>query len=228
MFRKFILFFPLIVFSSAIFVGLAYYTNVSTKLTEEDKANFSKLGFKAKTQSTDFALQIKRIADLQRSIFAMAPLGAGIPIFESREPADLMRAGQGLCYDRSRAFDKGVKFLGFQSRHVYLLYKDNKSFIRAIATKGHSSHAVTEVLTSRGWMFVDSNTEWIPLTRNAQPVSADDVWKRIDEFDNPPLYLKDPWWAIRGLYSRGGHFYRPFIRFPELSWPDFMSWLIWG
>jgi hypothetical protein len=42
-------------------------------------------------------------------------------------------------------------------------------------------------------MFVDSNTEWIALTRDGQVVNADDVWKRVAEFDGMPKYLKYPW-----------------------------------
>jgi hypothetical protein len=93
---------------------------------------------------------------------------------------------------------------------------------------GQSSHAVTEVKTSKGWMFVDSNTEWIALTRNNQVVNADDVWKRAAEFDAMPAYLKDSWWAIRGMYSRKGQLYPPYIIFPDFNWADFFSWLIWG
>ena len=46
---------------------------------------------------------------------------------------------------------------------------------------------------------------------------------RFSEFDNPRAFLKEPWWAIRRLYSRTGHFYAPYVFFPELNWPDFLS-----
>ena len=210
------------------FVGLAFYTNVPTDLTPEDKAVFLEIGMKEPNVSLSFEAQLAKITRLQQEVFKRAPVGEGIDEYESREPADLLRAGQGLCYDRSRMFDKGGNFLGLEARHVYLLYKQDKFFLSALMTKRHQSHAVTEIKTSKGWMFVDSNTPWIAVTRDGEPVDADNVWKRFDEFENPPLYLKDPWWAIRGLYSRGGHFYRPYIRFPELNWSDFLSWLVRG
>ena len=210
------------------FFGLAIYTNVPTDLTAEDKSVFLEIGMKGLKVNSDFKAELVKISSLQQEVFKRAPLGKGINEYESREPADLMRAGQGLCYDRSRMFDKGAIFLGLEARHVYLLYRHDKSFLSAIMTKRHPSHAVTEVKTSKGWMLIDSNTPWIAVTRDGEPVDADNVYKRFDDFENPPPYLRDPWWAIRGLYSRGGHFYRPYIRFPELNWSDFLGWLIWG
>jgi len=210
------------------FLGLALYTNVSTDLTAEDKSVFLEIGMKELNVKSDLKAQLVNISSLQQEVFKRAPLGKGINEYEPREPADLMRAGQGLCYDRSRMFDKGATFLGLQARHVYLLYRQDKSFLSAIMTKRHPSHAVTEIKTSKGWMFIDSNTPWMAVTRDGEPVDADNVYKRFDDFENPPPYLRDPWWAIRGLYSRGGQFYRPYIRFPELNWSDFLGWLIWG
>jgi hypothetical protein len=137
-----------------------------------------------------------------------------------------MRYGQGLCFDRSRTFDKAFHYVGFESRHVYILYRENRPFWRAVFRYGQASHAVTEVKTSKGWMFVDSNSEWVAVTRQGEPVNADDVWRRFSEFENPPPYLKDPWWAIRGMYSRKGQFYGAGIPFPEFNWPDFLAWFV--
>lgn len=210
----------------ASLTALAVYTNVSTAITEEDLVVFASLGLQQSQTSPTFEEQIALIRKVQKEVFKRAPLGEGIPENEAREPADLMRFGQGLCFDRSRTFDKAFNYLGMPARHVYLLYRENRTFGRAMFTYGQSSHAVTEVKTSKGWMFVDSNTEWIALTRNGEPVGADDVWKRYAEFDNPPPYLAQPWWAIRGLYSRKGQFYGAGVPFPELNWADFASWLV--
>jgi hypothetical protein len=109
---------------------------------------------------------------------------------------------------------------------VYLLYREDRSFLGALFRKGQSSHAVTEVKTSKGWMFVDSNTEWIALTPQGDPVNADGVWRRFGEFDHAPPYLDHAWWAIRGMYSRKGHLYAPYVPFPEFNWHDFSEWLI--
>ena len=210
-------------------VALAIYTNVPTKITSTDVAVFTELGLERPFEPQTFDQELALIRKVQYVVFKRAPLSVvGIPEFESREPIDLMRYGKGLCYDRSRTFDKALSYLGLETRHVYLLYRDGRSFWGALIHYGQPSHAVTEVKTSRGWMFVDSNTEWIALTRQGEPVSADEVWQRYAEFDHAPHYLAAPWWALRGVYSRKGQFYGAGVMFPELNWPDFARWLVSG
>ena len=210
-------------------VGLSAYTNVPTEITPEDIGVFEDIGLHKPTAILSFNQQVALIRRVQQEVFIRAPLGEGIPDYEPREPADLMRrVRHGLCYDRSRAFDKAFEFLGFESRHVYILFKQNRSFLGAALHHGQASHAVTEVKTSKGWMLVDSNTEWIALTRQGEPVNADAVWRRYSEFDKAPEYLNHPWWAIRGMYSRKGHLYPPYLPFPEFNWADFGGWIIRG
>lgn len=212
-----------------LFVLLAFVANVPAALEASDVAVFKNgLDLTALQHPQTFADEIVAIKTIQHRVFARAPVGAGIPDFEPREPSDLMKKRQGLCFDRSRTLDKAFEFVGLPSRHVYLLYRQDRGFWSAMFHYGQPSHAVTEVKTSKGWMFVDSNTEWIALTRDGQAVNADDIWKRAAEFDAMPAYLNDPWWAIRGMYSRKGQLYPPYIMFPDFNWMDFFSWLIWG
>lgn len=200
--------------------------NVSNTLTEEDKAIFKTLGYIKPSKTLSFEEELSLIKEVQFDIFQKAPVGEGIAENESREPADLMRNQKGMCYDRSRTFDKVFQYLGFETRHVYLLYKQNKPFYSAISHYGQQSHAVTEVKTVKGWMMVDSNTPWVAVTKQGEPVNADDVWRRFAEFDHAPTYLNQPWWALRGVYSRKGQFYGGFLVFPEININDFFSWLI--
>jgi hypothetical protein len=223
----------ILVFATAVLFAigvLAVYTNVPTEVTAEDTKVFTELGLARPATQPSFVQEIALIRQVQGMVFKRAPLGEGIPEYEAREPADLMRFGQGLCFDRSRTFDKAFGYLGFESRHVYMLYREGKPFFGALLHYGQSSHAVTEVKTSRGWMFVDSNTQWVALTRQGTPVNADDVWRRYAEFDSAPAYLKPAWWAIRGMYSRKGQFYEPYLPFPfpELNWQDFLLWVLKG
>lgn len=214
---------------SCLFVLLAFMTNVPVNLEKADVAVFKNdLNLTALQHPQTFAEEIVAIKIIQYRVFAKAPVGAGIPDFEPREPSDLMKKHEGLCFDRSRTLDKAFNFIGLPARHVYLLYRQDRGFLSALFHYGQASHAITEVKTSKGWMFVDSNIEWIALTRDGQVVNADDVWKRASEFDAMPAYLNDSWWAIRGMYSRKGQLYRPYIMFPNFNWPDFFSWLVFG
>jgi hypothetical protein len=59
---------------------------------------------------------------------------------------------------------------------------------------------------------MDSSPEW----------GTGGIWKHYDEFDGAPEYVRGPWWAIRGLYSRKGAFYyAPYFPLPQLNWVDF-------
>lgn len=209
-----------------LFVIFAVYTNVSTNVTVEDVDTFLEIGLMKPNKSLTFEQQISLIRQVQHAVFKRAPVGRGIPDYEPREPADLIKFGQGLCYDRSRTFDKALNYLGFESRHVFILYREDKLFLKAFFRDGQTSHAVTEVKTNKGWMLVDSNTEWVALTSHGEPVNADEVWHRFREFSNAPEYLNKPWWAIRGMYSRKGQLFSPFFLFPDFNWFDFFGWLI--
>ena len=219
-----------VLFIIALFVLFALYTNVPTAYTEQDKAIFeNKLHLASFRNPGTLAQEIKAITTIQHETFSSSIVGQAIPDYEVREPAEFFGKREGLCFDRSRTTDKALKYIGLQSRHVYLLYRESgRGFWSSMLHYRHPSHAVTEVKTSKGWMLVDSNTNWIALTRDGQVVGADDVWKRSAEFETCPSYLKHPWWALRGVYSRKGQLYPPFLLFPNINWYDLISWLFFG
>ena len=94
---------------------------------------------------------------------------------------------------------------------------DAAVFQRVLLTYRQPSHAVTEVLTSRGWMMVDSNHPWIALTKNNVPVPADQVWRRTAEFASLSEGMDEPAWVIRALYSRKGLFFKPTLPRSKLA-----------
>jgi hypothetical protein len=206
-------------------MSLGVITNVSSRVTEADAAAFrSVLKLEKREQRPEtFAEEIDLIRLVQNRILTAVPINQGIPQFESREPVNLFRLGYGLCYDRSRSIEKALAFEGFETRHVYVLYKGGKSLLRAALTYRQPSHAVTEVRTSRGWMLVDSNSRWIALTKKGEPVPADRVWQRVADFYSVPEGLDQPAWMFQGLYSRKGFFYKPYFPFPEANWLIFFK-----
>ena len=224
----------IVVIKVSLIVGLfflfAIYTNVPTDYDAQDKVVFeNKLQLRPFRNPKTFEEEIIAIKTIQRRTFLIAPVGTGIPDYESREPVDFIGRQEGLCFDRSRTTDKALSYIGLPSRHVYLLFQQKgQGFWHSMFRYRAPSHAITEVKTKRGWMFIDSNTDWIGITRDGQVVNADDVWKRAADFENIPSYLKRPWWAIRGMYSRKGQLYPPYIFFPDINWPDFFSWFFFG
>lgn len=213
-------------------VSLAFVTNVPTNVTESDISVFRAIfGLKKPEGLLTYAQEIELIRSVQELIIDRVPIGEPIPEYSDREPADLIRQNSGLCYDRSRTFDKVFMWLGFESRHVYILYLKHPetgeaiSFIRALFTKGIDSHAVTEVKTSKGWVMVDSNNKWISLSANGLPINVDHLHEQQAQLPEIPAYFNRRYIAIRGLYSRRGQFYRPFIPYPQLNWGVFLEWI---
>lgn len=203
-----------------------FFGGVSTDLTDDDIHVFRDLHIQKLSETCGIDDEIDIVREVQKKAFQIAPINIGIEANKSREPIDLVANAHGLCYDRSRFIDKALKYSGFKTRHVYLLYSYGKPFIIAVMTKGQPSHAVTEVKTSGGWMVVDSNDRWISLTRSGQPVSVKDVWIRFSEFNDAPVSYSKHYWAIPGMYSRKGHLYGMPVPVPEFNWFDFISGFI--
>ncbi len=220
----------LVLFLIAINVALALITNVSTNVTDSDETVFQyALGLTKPYQKLTYEQEITLILDVQAAVLDKIPKGNPIPEYEAREPKNLFKWKTGLCYDRSRT---AFSWLGFKTRHVYILYPEDPAtglvlpYWKAFFTRGTQTHAVTEVKTSRGWLVVDSNAKWISSTRDATPVDADHIHANADNFSQIPIYFNQPYLAVRGMYSRRGQFYRPYIPYPELNWPDFLIWLV--
>lgn len=211
-------------------VFLALITNVPTHITDSDDTVFQYvLNLKKPYVKLTYAEEIALILFVQAQVIDRVPYGTPIPEYENREPKDLFKNLTGECYDRSRTFDKVFSWLGFEVRHVYILYPEAPDsgerlpFWRAFFTRGTMSHAVTEVKTSRGWVTVDSNSKWLSVTTDGSPIQVDRIYENAGLFSEIPNYFNQPYWAIRGMYSRRGQFYRPYIPYPQLNWFDFFS-----
>jgi hypothetical protein len=204
----------------AIYTTLIVLSNVGTDVTDADKAAFLAEGFLARDKPSNFDDQITIISDAQSKVLDKFPIGEGIPLFEEREPANLNAYRRGLCFDRSRYLDKLLQYKGFQTRHIYILYDTGESFIASLLTKGHPSHAVTQVLTERGWLVVDSNSKYLALDKNGSPISLQELEGENSEL---PESFQKKFWAIIGLYSRNGALYKPYLLVPELNIFDFLA-----
>ena len=211
-------------FFSTLF-SLAFIKNVPVKPDVEDIHNFDLLGIPKLHENYSYLDEINTIKRIQSIIINKIPNEDNIPDGNKRQIGDLILANGGLCFDRSRAIDQALLYSGFTSRHIYILYKDGDDLLHAILKKGQRSHAATEVLTSKGWLLVDSNSKWISLAKNNEPIPADMVQSTNPfEFESqPPHYMLEDFWVIPGLYTRGGNKYPPFIKYPELNINDLIA-----
>ncbi len=216
-----------------IFLSILDRHQVNLHLTASDREVFEKLSFDAllQPQKDSLELELKTIVAVQKKALELSPIWEGIPMGETREPVDLVREGRGICYDRSRFIEKALRYLEFETRHVALYELLQQGYLKSISSKGIASHSATEVKTSQGWMFVDSNSIWISLADDGQPISLRQIQEHGLEpyFSNRsavPDIFKAPFLKVYGLYSRHGKFYPPFNSLPDVSYQELMSNLL--
>jgi hypothetical protein len=215
---------------AVLVVGLMI-NNVSTEITDDDKTYTALILAQAgydpvKMQSThpvDFEAEVKSIVAVQDAVLKAAPENRGLPFGSQREPKDIFERKYGLCYDRSRAIEKILSWLGFKTRHVSIYSTAKSSLLAALFTPQVASHAVSEVLTRKGWMVIDSNARWIGLDADRDPVSLDEIqstglraWTS-ESRDPIDKIFRGSFVQIRGLYSRHGYFYPPFTPIPDFN-----------
>ncbi len=216
-------------FSSIAFLK---YSEVDNNLTREDILYINKIlrGDLESPSLETFEQEIEFITQIQDRIISYSKT-EGISKFEKREPKNFFRQQKGLCYDRSRVIEKILRYYNFKTRHVSLYYYGKKNKYLALLTPRIDSHTVTEVLTKRGWLVVDSNIRWISLDQESQPFPIDKVVnqkgkrKTISWMDSGVKYQHTygrPFIWIYGLYSRHGKFYPPYNFIPDINIKEFL------
>ena len=215
-----------------LFLALSF-NEVDNSLTEEDKRfipNYLENIPPLEHEST-YKEELEIIQAIQDSVLTVAPNPEGLPYNTEREPKDVYVASKGLCYDRSRVIEKILRYSGFDTRHIsmYSTTKTHSAF-KSLMTPGVLSHAVTEVLTKRGWLVVDSNNRWLSLDRHGNPLSIAKIKWSIEGPDeilwhrNPPnIIYREPFTFIYGLYSRHGKFYPPYNFIPDVNYEELLQ-----
>jgi hypothetical protein len=227
--KKIILYIALMAIGYYVFV----YSSVSNDLSKEDSTyiEYYLKNIVIPSPSSSYKEQLSFIHQVQNSVLAHSPNSQGIPLGTTREPKDLYLRKSGLCFDRSRVIEKILRYAGFQTRHVSLYSKQKtNSAIKSLFTPGVSSHAVTEVLTRKGWLLVDSNSPWLALDTKDQPYSLKKMQNHIEHNSSiqwkapppTPLYTH-PFVYVIGLYSRHGMFYPPYNYIPDINYLEFFQ-----
>ena len=222
-----------VVVLTALLGGYISLTQVDNVITVEDENAISQLLGPSSEDGQDveksFEKELGIIRLVQKAVLDAIPVDAGIPHGHPREPTDLLLLGEGLCFDRSRFIEKALRHKGFETRHIAIYSTlDTGSALRSLLTPQVSSHAVTEVRTSRGWLVVDSNEPWISLSKDYQPLSINGLSAlnagALEErlLSQPENFIYGAGFTfIYGLYSRHGKFYPPYHNFPDINVSEF-------
>jgi hypothetical protein len=174
--------------------------------------------------------QRARIARTVQQVMRAAPSRKGIPEGLTREPSDVFRNGGGVCYDLSRLIEKALQMHGFRIRHVALYQKPaGKNLMQTLLTRRVISHAVSEVLTSRGWMVVDSVDDWLALDGQQNPLSIEQLsinaslHRSLNWSGQASKFYEQPFFHVYGLYARHGMFYPPFNPVPDVNYGQLLD-----
>ncbi len=141
------------------------------------------------------------------------------------EPHALLERGYGCCYDKARAIEKALIYYGFSTRRVFLLQNIEENPIHNFLPLNQQSHAVSEVLTMRGWLGVDSTEPYILLDDDDLPLTYRDAIadREYRERLVPVHFYRHSIAVINGLYSRHGFFHGLDLPGPEVNVAEFVS-----
>lgn len=226
------------IFITIVLGFILQQNSVNNELTIEDKI-YAKLflkDIKKTTSKKTFSAEIAFIKQVQFQVIDIAKKGIvindnkGIPFGTTREPKDVYINSTNLCFDISRTIEKILMFNGFNTRHISLYStQKTKSKIKSLVTPGVNSHAFLEVLTSKGWLVVDSTANWISVNEEGIPVPLKDIQlniikqKKINwRYSNINEIFTLPFTFVYGLYSRHGKFYPPYNSIPDIEYNEFL------
>jgi hypothetical protein len=216
----------------SLLLGMLLITHhVPTDLNDTDAVYLERIfpgyaTYGANLSEQPFAVQLDYVRSAQHSVLAAAPINQGLPYNNPRGPKELYQAGYGFCYDRSWNIERFLEAAGLKYRHVSVFaVQEGHSILSTWVTKQNPSHALTEVLTAKGWMLVGSNNAWLGLTADSQLISISQIKARGLA---PAAFLADAGMApnpvfagkityLYGLYSRHGRFFPPYNAVPDYN-----------
>ena len=218
--KKFLkLFFGFIAFSAALFSYSYLFLTVDNELSADDITSIKKLKVVHNcTDLSSYQKEIDCISAVHQSIRKIVTDTRCPSRFSLIEPHYFIRRKHGCCYDRARFTEKALEYFGFQTRHVFLIEKKYPVFNSIIP--GIDTHASSEVKTSKGWFGLDSNEDFILLTKENQPLTYEDALANVKQVKytmKPEKFYKKDIQIVYGLHSRHGFFHGLHFPGPEFN-----------
>lgn len=211
-----------------IFLFLQFH-NVNKKLSDEDiyfiDLFIEELNLlEKKPIFSNFSEEIIFINSIHAAIIKNINSSSGISKNSSREPKDLYYLREGECYDTSRLLEKLFQYYGYKTKHLSIYEKKGDiPLLNLLLKKGNDSHAISEILTTRGWLAIDSVSDWINLDVNNKIIDINKIKFNANWEYNAPHHIFDKeYFLIYGLYSRHGRFYPPYNFIPDINFKDFV------
>lgn len=201
---------------------LLFAGQVDNTVTDTDIKSIAKLGPLPQCMKIDsFEAEVECISSVQQAIRRLLPVNRcpKVDFNLTVEPENFIARGYGCCYSRARFTEKALRYYGFKTRHLSI-HADGPFGIPGTFLLETASHATTEVLTTRGWMGVDSNERFLLLTRSGQPLTFKNFRYYKDDLRDTPQpadFYQHDLTIVYGLYSRHGMFHGRPLPSPEFN-----------
>jgi hypothetical protein len=214
-------------FLGVLFLGVLSYIlismEVSKSISEDDKYITKLLNVDEEClKINSYEKEIKCIKTIQESQLNLVRGTSCRGKYINLGSKEVIELNTACCFDRSRITEQALQIYGFKVRHVHLNETSKRGYLNLLIPNT-SSHAVSEVLTSKGWLGVDSNEPFLLLNENNYPNTYEKAIANgvINSYSKFPLYKK-PMTYVIGLYSRNGTFFEPYFPYlPEINSNDF-------
>ena len=209
----------------AITVCVSFYfsfaLSVNNSITHEDAQAIEILELSASCEnvSASYEKELECLLAIQASVQSIGGVRCAVDS-DTIEPSDFLRRNYGCCFDRARFIEKS----GFDTRHVFLIQPYEGLSVTNFLPLGQSSHATSEILTTKGWLGVDSNEPFILLSENGMPTTYRSAINNIAAFPlmEPKGFYTKEWDVIYGLYSRHGNFHGKNFPGPEYVFSELL------
>ena len=208
-----------------VFYYIFIAIDVSKSITKEDKEITKLLKVdKECLKINSYEQEIECIKSIQQSQLNLITGKSCRGKYINLGSKEVINLNTACCFDRARITEQALQIYGFKVRHVHLNETSKRGYFNLLVPNT-SSHAVSEVLTSKGWLGVDSNEAFVLMDKNNYPNTYEKAISNgvINSYSKSPIYEKSMTYVI-GLYSRNGTFFEPYIPYvPELNFGDFLG-----
>lgn len=224
--NKRVVFFTLFLITICVSFYVSYALSVNNSITSEDEKAIKSLELELLCEniSSSYEKEVECLLAIQASVQSIGEERCAVAS-DIIEPSEFLRRNYGCCFDRARFIEKASRYFGFETRHVFLIQPYEGLSISNFLPLRQSSHATSEILTSKGWLGVDSNKPFILLSESGAPTTYRNAINNINAFPlmAPRSFYTKELDVIYGLYSRHGNFHGknfpgPEYVFSELLW----------
>ena len=219
--------FSLFLISACVPFYFSYALSVDNSITSEDELAIKSLELASVCENISgyYDKEVLCLLAIQSSVQSIGEVRCAVAS-DIVEPSDFLRRNYGCCFDRARFIEKASGYFGFETRRVFLIQPYEGLSVFNYLPLRQMSHATSEILTSRGWLGVDSNEPFILLSERGTPTTYKNAINNIDAFRQmtPRNFYTEELDVIYGLYSRHGNFHGKNFPGPEYV----LSELLWN